>query len=64
MNVNTKVKLTIFGYNGKKINEFTIDEFTFRKDSSLCREHSLLLQKGMEDVSNGGAIFIERVWKI
>uniref|UniRef100_A0A6H2A5M4 Uncharacterized protein n=1 Tax=viral metagenome TaxID=1070528 RepID=A0A6H2A5M4_9ZZZZ len=64
MKATTQTKITMFEFKGDKAGEFTIDNFVFRKDGVLCKEHSILLQKGMKYVTHGGAMFIERVWKI
>jgi len=62
--MESKIRIRMFGFKGDKAGEFTIDNFKYRKDGALCKEHSNLIEKGMRYVLHGGAIFIERVWTL
>ena len=60
--LNKDIKITIYGSSGVPVYETRIKELPCRSDGSLTTESSRLIVKGILEVENGGAMFIEQVW--
>lgn len=64
MPLNQEIKITVYAPNGDVMEAFETKEIPFKKSGNMSLAFSQIFQKALGAVDTGGAIFIERIWRI
>lgn len=64
MPLEKEVRVTVYDPKGNVLEVLEMKEVTFKKSGDMSRAFSLIFHSALDAVAEGGAFFVERIWKV
>ena len=64
MSLEKEIRVTVYDPKGKVREVLEMKEVTFKKSGDMSRAFSTIFHNALDTVAEGGAFFVERIWKV
>lgn len=58
------IRVTVYDPKGSILEALEMKEVTFKKSGDMSRAFSTIFHNALDAVAEGGAFFVERIWRV